>query len=77
MLCYFSGVFSFSVAFVTILSFSSPAGFQVKSVCLSLQDSNVLVQRNLLEILLYFFPFAECLVGIQMITVTLLLFKVI
>uniref|UniRef100_A0A671WGC6 DOP1 leucine zipper like protein B n=1 Tax=Sparus aurata TaxID=8175 RepID=A0A671WGC6_SPAAU len=33
----------------------------VKSVCLSLQDSNVLVQRNMLEILLYFFPFAECL----------------
>uniref|UniRef100_A0AAQ5XU76 Dopey N-terminal domain-containing protein n=1 Tax=Amphiprion ocellaris TaxID=80972 RepID=A0AAQ5XU76_AMPOC len=30
----------------------------VKSVCLSLQDSNVLVQRNTLEILLYFFPFA-------------------
>ncbi|XP_027146759.1 protein dopey-2 isoform X2 [Larimichthys crocea] len=33
----------------------------VKAVCLSLQDSNVLVQRNMLEILLYFFPFAECL----------------
>ncbi|XP_051259827.1 protein dopey-2 isoform X2 [Dicentrarchus labrax] len=33
----------------------------VKSVCLSLQDSNVLVQRNMLEILLYFFPFAECM----------------
>ncbi|XP_071783130.1 protein DOP1B [Centroberyx gerrardi] len=33
----------------------------VKSVCLSLQDSNVLVQRNMLEILLYFFPFATCL----------------
>ncbi|XP_076602592.1 protein DOP1B isoform X1 [Chaetodon auriga] len=33
----------------------------VKSVCLSLQDSNVLVQRHMLEILLYFFPFAECL----------------
>ncbi|KAM4608317.1 protein DOP1B isoform 2-T2 [Polymixia lowei] len=33
----------------------------VKSVCLSLQDSNVLVQRNMLEILLYFFPFASCL----------------
>uniref|UniRef100_A0A671W8X4 DOP1 leucine zipper like protein B n=1 Tax=Sparus aurata TaxID=8175 RepID=A0A671W8X4_SPAAU len=30
-------------------------------LCLSLQDSNVLVQRNMLEILLYFFPFAECL----------------
>uniref|UniRef100_A0A671W9H6 DOP1 leucine zipper like protein B n=1 Tax=Sparus aurata TaxID=8175 RepID=A0A671W9H6_SPAAU len=36
----------------------------VKSVCLSLQDSNVLVQRNMLEILLYFFPFAECLVEV-------------
>ncbi|XP_029314553.1 protein dopey-2 [Cottoperca gobio] len=33
----------------------------IKSVCLSLQDSNVLVQRNMLEILLYFFPFATCL----------------
>lgn len=33
----------------------------MKSVCLSLQDSNVLVQRNTLEILLYFFPFATCL----------------
>ncbi|CAN9497675.1 unnamed protein product [Ophioblennius macclurei] len=33
----------------------------VKSVCLSLQDANVLVQRNTLEILLYFFPFATCL----------------
>lgn len=36
---------------------------QVKSVYLSLQDSNLLVQRNMLEILLYFFPFAEVLVG--------------
>ncbi|XP_037344081.2 protein dopey-2 [Pungitius pungitius] len=33
----------------------------MKSVCLSLQDSNVLVQRNMLEILLYFFPIAVCL----------------
>ncbi|XP_054470794.1 protein dopey-2 [Anoplopoma fimbria] len=33
----------------------------MKSVCLSLQDSNVLVQRNMLEILLYFFPIAACL----------------
>ncbi|CAK6953959.1 protein dopey-2 [Scomber scombrus] len=33
----------------------------VKSVCLSLQDANVLVQRNTLEILLFFFPFAKCL----------------
>lgn len=35
----------------------------MKSVHLSLQDSNLLVQRNMLEILLYFFPFAEVLVG--------------
>ncbi|CAJ1079517.1 protein dopey-2 [Xyrichtys novacula] len=33
----------------------------VKSVCLSLQDSNLLVQRNMLEIVLYFFPLATCL----------------
>ncbi|XP_053090273.1 protein dopey-2 isoform X2 [Pangasianodon hypophthalmus] len=33
----------------------------VKAICLSLQDTNVLVQRNMLEILLYFFPFAACL----------------
>ncbi|XP_064183737.1 protein dopey-2 [Anguilla rostrata] len=33
----------------------------MKSVCLSLQDSNVLVQRNMLEILLNFFPFYSCL----------------
>ncbi|XP_061697346.1 protein dopey-2 isoform X2 [Syngnathoides biaculeatus] len=33
----------------------------VKSVCLSLQDSNVLVQRNMLEILLFFFPLATSL----------------
>ncbi|TNN53525.1 Protein dopey-2 [Liparis tanakae] len=33
----------------------------MKSVCLSLQDSNVLVQRNMLEVLLHFFPFALCL----------------
>uniref|UniRef100_A0A1A8CSR2 Dopey family member 2 n=1 Tax=Nothobranchius kadleci TaxID=1051664 RepID=A0A1A8CSR2_NOTKA len=32
-----------------------------KSVCLSLQDSNALVQRNMLEVLLYFFPLATCL----------------
>ncbi|XP_077584643.1 protein DOP1B [Stigmatopora nigra] len=32
----------------------------IKSVCLSLQDSNVLVQRNMLEILLFFFPLATC-----------------
>ncbi|XP_056610813.1 protein dopey-2 isoform X2 [Triplophysa dalaica] len=33
----------------------------VKSICLALQDSNVLVQRNMLEILLYFCPFATYL----------------
>ncbi|XP_028291637.1 protein dopey-2 [Gouania willdenowi] len=33
----------------------------VKAICLALQDSNSLVQRNTLEILLYFFPFATCL----------------
>lgn len=33
----------------------------VRSLSLSLQDSNVLVQRNMLEVLLYFFPFATCL----------------
>lgn len=35
---------------------------QMKSICLSLQDSNLLVQRNVLEILLFFFPFCTCLV---------------
>ncbi|KAM7407321.1 hypothetical protein PAMA_003171 [Pampus argenteus] len=33
----------------------------VKSVCLCLQDSNVLVQRNTLEMLLFFFPFSKYL----------------
>lgn len=33
----------------------------VKALGFSLQDSNVLVQRNMLEVLLYFFPFATCL----------------
>uniref|UniRef100_A0A3Q4GST9 DOP1 leucine zipper like protein B n=1 Tax=Neolamprologus brichardi TaxID=32507 RepID=A0A3Q4GST9_NEOBR len=33
-------------------------GYDQRSLCLSLQDSNALVQRNTLEILLYFFPFA-------------------
>uniref|UniRef100_A0A3Q3EVP2 DOP1 leucine zipper like protein B n=1 Tax=Labrus bergylta TaxID=56723 RepID=A0A3Q3EVP2_9LABR len=33
----------------------------LKSVCLSLQDSNTLVQRNMLEIVLNFFPLATCL----------------
>uniref|UniRef100_A0A8C7CXR8 DOP1 leucine zipper like protein B n=1 Tax=Oncorhynchus kisutch TaxID=8019 RepID=A0A8C7CXR8_ONCKI len=35
----------------------------VKALCLSLQDSNVLVQRNMLEILLFFFSLATCLVS--------------
>ncbi|XP_032132824.1 protein dopey-2 isoform X2 [Sapajus apella] len=34
---------------------------QVKSLCTSLLDSNVLVQRNNLEIVLFFFPFYTCL----------------
>lgn len=46
-----------------LLSFLASVCLQVKSVCLSLQDSNLLVQRNMLEVLLYFFPFAELLVG--------------
>uniref|UniRef100_A0A2K5HXJ6 Uncharacterized protein n=1 Tax=Colobus angolensis palliatus TaxID=336983 RepID=A0A2K5HXJ6_COLAP len=33
----------------------------VKSLCASLLDSNVLVQRNNLEIVLFFFPFYACL----------------
>ncbi|XP_006981409.1 protein DOP1B isoform X2 [Peromyscus maniculatus bairdii] len=33
----------------------------VKSLCASLLDSNVLVQRNNLEIILFFFPFYTCL----------------
>ncbi|XP_037687642.1 protein dopey-2 [Choloepus didactylus] len=33
----------------------------VKSLCASLLDSNVLVQRNNLEIVLFFFPFCTCL----------------
>uniref|UniRef100_A0A8C0Z2L2 DOP1 leucine zipper like protein B n=1 Tax=Canis lupus familiaris TaxID=9615 RepID=A0A8C0Z2L2_CANLF len=33
----------------------------VKSLCASLLDSNVLVQRNTLEIVLFFFPFYTCL----------------
>jgi len=35
----------------------------VKSLCASLLDSNVLVQRNNLEIVLFFFPFYTCLVS--------------
>ncbi|XP_030058072.1 protein DOP1B isoform X2 [Microcaecilia unicolor] len=33
----------------------------VKSLCVSVVDSNVLVQRNTLEVLLFFFPFYTCL----------------
>ncbi|XP_051938697.1 protein dopey-2 [Hippocampus zosterae] len=42
----------------------------MKSVCLSLQDSNVLVQRNMLEILLFFFPLATTLVPAEANIVT-------
>ncbi|XP_060944174.1 protein dopey-2 isoform X2 [Limanda limanda] len=42
-----------------MLGYNSP--LLMKAVCLSLQDSNVLVQRHMLEILLFFFPFATCL----------------
>uniref|UniRef100_A0A4W5NVW3 DOP1 leucine zipper like protein B n=1 Tax=Hucho hucho TaxID=62062 RepID=A0A4W5NVW3_9TELE len=44
----------------------------VKALCLSLQDSNVLVQRNMLEILLYFFSLATCLVMVSAASLTLL-----
>ncbi|XP_038657508.1 protein dopey-2 isoform X2 [Scyliorhinus canicula] len=33
----------------------------VKALCASVQDSNVLVQRNNLDILFFFFPFCTCL----------------
>ncbi|XP_078416360.1 protein DOP1B [Cetorhinus maximus] len=33
----------------------------VKALCASMQDSNVLVQRNTLDILFYFFPLCTCL----------------
>lgn len=33
----------------------------IKSLCAAVMDSNVLVQRNSLEILLFFFPFYSCL----------------
>ncbi|KAM4701432.1 protein DOP1B [Discoglossus pictus] len=33
----------------------------IKSLCVSVTDANVLVQRNTLEILLFFFPFHTCL----------------
>ena len=35
---------------------------QVKSLCVSVLDSNVLVQRNTLEVILFFFPFYTALV---------------
>lgn len=35
----------------------------VRSLCASLLDANVLVQRNNLEIILFFFPFYTCLVS--------------
>ncbi|XP_034430111.1 protein dopey-2 [Hippoglossus hippoglossus] len=44
---------------IHMLGYNSP--LLLKAVCFSLQDSNVLVQRHMLEILLYFFPFATCL----------------
>lgn len=50
---------------LALLSFLVSVCLQVKSVCHSLQDSNLLVQRNMLEILLYFFPFAELLVRVR------------
>uniref|UniRef100_A0A8C7CH99 DOP1 leucine zipper like protein B n=1 Tax=Oncorhynchus kisutch TaxID=8019 RepID=A0A8C7CH99_ONCKI len=40
----------------------------VKALCLSLQDSNVLVQRNMLEILLFFFSLATCLDTIRVVS---------
>lgn len=36
---------------------------QVKALCALLLDSNVLVQRNTLEIVLFFFPLHTCLVS--------------
>lgn len=35
----------------------------MKALCASLLDSNVLVQRNTLEIVLFFFPLYTCLVS--------------
>lgn len=64
-----------SLSFVTCLNFLSSVCLQLKSVCLSLQDSNVLVQRNMLEILLYFFPIATCLVGTHINTLPIFLDK--
>ncbi|XP_067849370.1 protein dopey-2 isoform X2 [Heptranchias perlo] len=41
--------------------FGADPRLAVKGLCASVQDSNVLVQRNTLEILLYFFPLCTCL----------------
>lgn len=68
-----SGVFGtiiYLFVFPLIMSCLAPSYPQVKSLCLSLQDSNVLVQRNMLEVLLYFFPFAELLVNTHLESLT-------
>ncbi|XP_069745068.1 protein DOP1B isoform X2 [Narcine bancroftii] len=41
--------------------FGSETRLAMKGLCASVQDSNVLVQRNALEILFYFFPLCTCL----------------
>ncbi|XP_059505975.1 LOW QUALITY PROTEIN: protein dopey-2-like [Stegostoma tigrinum] len=41
--------------------FGTDPRLAVKALCASVQDSNVLVQRNTLEILFYFFPLCSCL----------------
>uniref|UniRef100_A0A4W3JKB1 DOP1 leucine zipper like protein B n=1 Tax=Callorhinchus milii TaxID=7868 RepID=A0A4W3JKB1_CALMI len=41
--------------------FGADPQFAVKAFCASVQDSNVLVQRNTLEILFFFFPLSSCL----------------
>ncbi|XP_067897247.1 protein dopey-2 isoform X2 [Heterodontus francisci] len=41
--------------------FGTDPRLAVKALCASVQDSNVLVQRNTLEILFYFFPPCTCL----------------
>ncbi|XP_059824837.1 protein dopey-2 isoform X1 [Hypanus sabinus] len=41
--------------------FGSDPNLAVKGLCASVKDSNVLVQRNTLEILFYFFPLNTCL----------------
>ena len=43
--------------------FTAFCPLQIKSLCACLLDSNVLVQRNNLEIVLFFFPFYACLVS--------------